>query len=360
MKSLPATLVLAMLAAVASPARAEIYCVDDATALQLALQVAATSATVNDSIKLESGTYRSTSPNGFNAFLSDINTGDLEISGGWSPGCQIRLPGRRSTIDGELARPGLVLGGSLDVHGRVRIAYLEFIRGMTSSDNRAGGLTVNRGFDIEIESNIFRDNAYSHSSSPAGAGLFALGEGSISVRNNLFLRNDADTSLSIAAGAAAVYCYGFGQVGRFINNTVYDNTADAGAASDIGGVHVGGEPGCAWEVSNNALWGNAGLDLAVGVGIVGVTLRNNNLDDLGGEEPATSSGNINLAPQFVSGTDFRLRRSSPLVDRGLNSAGGGVVGGSLDGGPRLVGPRVDIGAYELDKLLVDGFDPPAD
>jgi hypothetical protein len=155
-----------------------------------------------------------------------------------------------------------------------------------------------------------------------------------------------------------VYCYGSGGVGRFINNTVYDNTADAGASSDVGGVYVGGQAACGWDVANNSLWGNPGLDLSLGS--VSVSVRNNDLQNRGGSEaPSASSGNINASPLFLSATDFRLKRSSPLVDAGLDAAGGGVTGGSLDGGPRLVGPHVDIGAYELDRLFADGFDPPS-
>ncbi|WP_395683924.1 hypothetical protein [Dokdonella sp.] len=353
---IPSSLLPLAFMALATSAHAEIYCVADGTILQLALQASAQSPAVNDSIRLEAGTYRSTSPNGFYATFGDSNTGNLDISGGWSPGCQIRLPGRRSTIDGEFARPGMHLYGTLFLHGRVRITNLEFVRGRATSQNISGGLTVNRGYDIEIESNVFSDNALDHANSTAGAGLFAISEGAISVRNNLFVRNDADTPISIAAGGAVVYCYGSGNVGRFINNTVYDNTADAGAAGDVGGVYVGGEPACGWDVANNSLWGNPGLDLSLGSASVNV--RYNDLQNRGGTEtPSTSSGNFSASPQFLSATDFRVKRSSPLVDAGLNAAGGGVTGGSLDGGPRLVGPHVDIGAYELDRLFADGFDP---
>lgn len=66
---------------------------------------------------------------------------------------------------------------------------------------------------------------------------------------------------------------------------------------------------------------------------------------------------IHNLPQFGSATNLRPKRSSPLIDAGLNAPTGGLPGASFDGGPRLVGPRVDIGAYELDELLVDGFDP---
>ena len=177
------------------------------------------------------------------------------------------------------------------------------------------------------------------------------------MRNNLFVRNDADQPSAAAAGAASLHCYGTGGASAsFINNTVYDNTADLGAASDIGGLRVSGLVNCPWSVANNHLRDNAGIDFALAV--AGITLRNNNLGVTGGSEiPASSSGNIDLPPQFVSTTNLRPKRSSPLVDAGLNTPTGGLPSASFDGGPRLVAGRVDIGAYELDVLFASGFDP---
>ena len=59
------------------------------------------------------------------------------------------------------------------------------------------------------------------------------------------------------------------------------------------------------------------------------------------------TGNISADPQFVNSSagNFRLRRSSPCVNAGVNRAWmTGTV--DLDGAPRLVG-TVDMGAYEL-------------
>jgi hypothetical protein len=353
-RHLPSVL-LALTTLTAMPVHAVVFCAEDATELQVMLDAAMSNGS-DDVIRLEAGIFRSTSALGFNAYnFSDDGT-DLDIIGGWTGDCQLRLPNLRSTIDGELERPGLVLGGIEDVRGRLRILNLQFIRGLSLDPNDAGGLTINRGYDVVIESNVFRDNTHRNANGNASGGLYALTEGSLIVRNNLFFGNDADSPSSVATGAVSLHCYGAGSAGSFINNTVYDNTADLGAASDIGGVRLYGFASCPWSVANNNLWGNAGVDLALAVS--SITLRNNNLDDTGGGElPVSSSGNINLSPQFVSATNLRPKRSSPLIDAGLNAPTGGLPGASFDGGPRLVGPRVDIGAYELDELLVDGFDP---
>ncbi len=349
-------LCLALPALAAAPAHAVTYCVEDATELQLVLDAVMSNGT-DDIIRVEAGIYRATSPDGFTAYDFNTDSTDLEISGGWTSDCALRLPNSRSTIDGEFERPGLNIVGTTDVGGRVVVRNLNFMRGLSLNGNVAGGLTINRGFDIVVESNAFTDNTVRSTSGAASGGLYALSEGSLTVRNNLFARNDAEQPSSAAAGAASLYCYGTGgATASFINNTVHDNTADVGAASDIGGVRVSGLVNCPWSVANNHLRGNAGIDFALAIS--GISLRNNNLGVTGGSEiPASSSGNIDLAPQFVSNTNLRPKRSSPLVDAGLNAPTGGLPGASFDGGPRVVGGRVDIGAYELDELFVNGFDP---
>lgn len=322
------------------------YCVDTAAELQSALTAAAAS-TVDDIIRIESGTYVSTSAQGFRAELSV--TGDLEISGGWFAGCLFRQRGVRSVIDGGLVRPGMTLLGTFDSGGLLRVAHLSFVRGVGSD---AGGLTANpfvaTNLDVEIEDCNFRDNTAVGATEGFGGGLIAVSDGSLSVKGNVFALNHGDAG----AGAASLRC-GSG-LGAFVNNTVVDNTADVGAAGDSGGVHLNGN--CVWEVANNILWGNEGLDLMLFA--QDAVLRYNDLDDLGGPEPpASSQGNINVDPQFVSATNFRLERSSPLVDAGLDAPLAGLPAFSHDGGPRIAGPAVDIGAYELDVLFADDFDP---
>ena len=340
----------------AGPANAVTYCVDDANELQATLEVALSNGDVDDIIRIEAGVYRSTSPDGFSVFNFTDDDADLEISGGWTEDCGLRLPNLRSTIDGELERPGLVLGGTLDVRGRIWIRNMQFLRGLSLDPDVAGGLTINRGFDVLIESSLFRDNATNGDEGVASGALYALTEGSLIVRGNLFVDNDADTPIQVAAGAASLHCYAISGYAAFTSNTVVGNTGGQGATGDIGGVRVYGFPNCSWSLADNILWDNAGLDLAISV--AGTSLRNNDIEDLGGvEPPVTNSGNLSVDPRFVSNTNLRLRRSSPLVDAGVNAPAGGLPSASFDGGPRIVGPRVDMGAYELDELFADGFDP---
>lgn len=349
---------LAALTAVATPGitSAATYCVDDAEAFQMALSLARLSS-ADDVIRLEAGRYEATDDVGFiYSPIYNLGGGDLDISGGWTNDCGIRFPGLRSTIDGDLQRPGLTILGNFFPTNLVRIRYMQFIRGVSSNEQQAGGLTVSEGgADIEIDSNRFADNTSTHPTRGLSGGLYVKASNTVFVRNNVFVSNDADTTAAQSAGAAYLDCgvQALAQGGRLINNTVVGNTADAGAAGDIGGIRLDGN--CNWEIANNILWDNAGIDLALNS--ENAVLRYNDIADRGGsEDPATDTGNVSVDPQFVSTTSPRLKRSSSLIDAGLNTPIGGLVTPSFDGGPRLIGPRVDIGAYELDVLFTSSFD----
>jgi PKD repeat protein len=63
--------------------------------------------------------------------------------------------------------------------------------------------------------------------------------------------------------------------------------------------------------------------------------------------PFKGTGNITNPPLFVDAGagDFRLQSNSPCINAGLNEYVGGKT--DLDGNARIVGERVDMGAYEM-------------
>jgi hypothetical protein len=69
------------------------------------------------------------------------------------------------------------------------------------------------------------------------------------------------------------------------------------------------------------------------------------------------SGNITNAPLFVDDIDFpgdlHLESNSPCIDSGRNALASGPT--DLDGRPRIVGPKVDIGAYEYQGSATNDY-----
>ena len=60
---------------------------------------------------------------------------------------------------------------------------------------------------------------------------------------------------------------------------------------------------------------------------------------------AGSSGNVSLDPRFAGAADVHLQAGSPVIDAG-NSSAPDLPATDLDGGPRIVGPAVDMGVFE--------------
>lgn len=335
--------VLALTGLVCGRVHAATWCVGNSSQLYQAL-LGSSLNSEDDVIRLQSGTYVSGLPEGFTA---NITGGGLELSGGWSSGCLFRSRSARSTIDGEYQRPGLLIYGTLSAQRTVRIMQLSFIRGV---GYEYGGLKVSSSgsadLNVQIERCRFHDNTNADPDDYIGGGLYVNAD-DIRVFGNLFTDNHA----GVSGGATALEC--FGALGAFTNNTVVRNTAAFGQATTTGGVVLGG--GCQWEVANNILWDNEGYDLWMSDNRA--TLRHNNLDDLRGV-PVASGGNIAVDPLFVSASNLRLQRASPLIDAGFNDTFLGLPALSYEGGSRIVGPSIDIGAYELDTLFANGFDPP--
>lgn len=68
------------------------------------------------------------------------------------------------------------------------------------------------------------------------------------------------------------------------------------------------------------------------------------------------SGNLHLAPKYVSATtgNLRLQASSPLINRGVVCSPGGVADPDAAGHHRLAGASVDLGAYEYGAVTPTG------
>jgi hypothetical protein len=109
------------------------------------------------------------------------------------------------------------------------------------------------------------------------------------------------------------------------------------SASSVGG----GVMSCA--VSNCIIYYNTALAAPAIANYEGES----SLNYCGTTTPPTSGvGNLTSDPLFLdyAGGNLRLQSSSPCINAGFNAYAPGAT--DLDGNPRIVGGRVDMGAYE--------------
>lgn len=354
---------------VAAPAPAAIFCATNALELSTALNDAAGNGE-DDVIRVQTGTYDGGGIHDFDYAPAEFETGDVGTSlvliGGFSPfggnPCgQILVEDPLLTIlDGGGVRRALKLHVREDSDITVRL--LTFMNGTPGDDPFffGGGLyyhVVGGGNgSITIERNAFLANE-AHS----GGGLAVYqAQAMVRVINNLFLANNAD-----ACGAANIRKLdgtSLLDAGYIANNTVIGNTRASTAIGGGGGIcaHVEDTD---MHVYNNNLWDNDLNDLYLS-GNGEFILRNNNFEVRDGVEPALDHENISVEPVYESGLfNFTPARTSPLVDAGLDGPNNGastwyLTDLDLRAQARVVGPEVDIGAYENERIFTNGFEVP--
>jgi hypothetical protein len=359
MKVVPALLVLSLFASDEVTAANRIVCVASTPDLSDALATLANSAsnTDSDELRIRTGTYLA--PAG--GWVGAVTTHhDLVIRGGYTDeGCTQQTNDASATIlDGHDSVGVMAIDTPLIPNSNIEISGLTFQNGNATAPfgNVAGGLRVGdsgpiSGGNILIERNIFRSNV---GDSPIGSsmagGLVAATDGqSLIVRNNLFVNNSAKNS-----AALVVYSNNAIDVSNntFTGNQSTDTTLQQRVIIDFstfGGLLL----------SNNIFWGNAitpgVFDIDLGGQFVGATLANNDIESSTGT-PVADVGTVSVDPEFVGSTDFRLARTSPLIDAGINDAPGGLATIDLDGSPRVEQGSVDLGAFESSYIFANGFE----
>jgi PKD repeat protein len=213
-----------------------------------------------------------------------------------------------------------------------------------SSSHPGGGFQAQIGAAV-VERSVITGNRVTLERSGGGIEFYGIQDGgSIVLRDNVIANNTANT-----AGGVIVFPDRDGGSCVLVNNTVVGNQAVT-----VGGVFVAADGANQVQLLNNLLWGNgpAGVaDLFVRLGS-GATASgyHNDVGSMAGSW--TSSGdNLSIEPQLVnlSGGDYHLRTTSPLVDAGTAAVPDppGLSVTDFEGGPRMVGPAPDIGADEV-------------
>jgi len=215
-----------------------------------------------------------------------------------------------------------------------------------SAQNQGGGLWIGDSDATMINCMIRGNSAGGH-----GGGMM-FGNDTFSRLVNCVI--GGNTAGDDGGGIYAVFAF----TTSLTNCTVSGNSAanrGAGLFSDYD---------CAMTLDNSIFWGNTDA---------GGTDESAQIDYEPGQEPAVNhscvqgwtgslggTGNIGADPQFVdpAAGDYRVLPRSPCVDAGDNSAVPASVVTDMDGNPRILGPAVDMGAYEATSapLPVDRFE----
>lgn len=315
-----------------------VHCVQTPAELQAALS-AAGSSIYHDVIQVVQGTF--VTP-GAPFSYSTTNSGDLQVLGGFLPGCTDRqLMASNTVLDGGGTTSVMSIEAAPTTNGSMLVQGLSFTGGSADLDNtaglRVGGDTSYGGFVI-VDRNIFTDN---HSAGGDASLTVTSDNGMVWVTNNLLAGNTSDTG----RGAGLVDCSG--EATWITNNTVTNNVCSScpAALETTGALSP--------YFGNNILWGNGSTDLAFANSAL---LMHNDLGSYSGTQSPGSAGNLSVDPIFEAAGIYRLLGQSPLIDQGTNNPAGGLADSDLDGRNRLQAGQVDIGAYESPVFFFSSFD----
>jgi hypothetical protein len=324
------------------PSAAADFCADDESAIQAALNASQANGE-DDTILVVTGNYALS----FGLTFASTEAHSLDVFGSVDD-CATPVPdlrGAGTVLDGQHQQRPLAI---VNENGAVRLVGLRFAGGL--ADGSGAGLFVS-GATVIVSANWFYGNH--------GTGDFMDSGGAAVLAATDFLRFDDNLVFgnhAVNVGGVTLFLTANGNA-QAIANTIIANLSDEIEAP--GGLLVEGSG--TFEIANNILWNNA----APGGSDFGAIAANDRYhNDIGvvteqGEPPGAVSGELSVDPGFESCGDsicfdFELARSSPLVDAGDDAYD--LVFVDLAGKPREIGPHVDIGAFENDRIFRNGFD----
>lgn len=232
-------------------------------------------------------------------------------------------------------------------------------------------------------SETIADNIISNNSAGSGGGIFCSGQTKVSnnfisnnsaggggglacYMDNSTIRNNIISNNTASGGGGAIWCGSYSSYSSnptLTNNTISNNSAQQGGALFCTSLSASATP----NFRNNILWGDsAGTGNEVYINEQTSKPNFYYCDVMGGSAAfglnanvfylGTYTFNINSDPQFVTpsggaGTafdgliaDWSLQASSPCIDAG--DPVGTYPVSDIAGNLRVVGTRIDIGAYE--------------
>jgi len=175
---------------------------------------------------------------------------------------------------------------------------------------------------------------FTENSAIYGGGMYNYNNSSPQVVNCAFVNNSATYG-------AAMYSNNNCRA-SIINCTLAYNVAyvDGGAVRNI--------DNCSPRLTNCILWSNMPDDIVDH--FMSSSIVNYSYVQYGSDQSWFGEGCIDTDPLFVAPDDLRLSPSSPCIDAGDNTALPSEVTTSLDGNPRFINGKVDMGAFEAGSM----------
>ena len=214
-------------------------------------------------------------------------------------------------------------------NGNPNLTSVNFVSNTATED---GGAIFNDGGSPVIIGAVFADNIANSS----GGAFYS--SGNHTVANSLFTGN-----VSFFGGAI----FSLDNSSTVVNSTFSDNTGRSSGA-----IAFSGDENDTPSVINSIIYDNRSFasDNQIVAGETRLNVSNSLIQDA-----INAGGNLNVDPEFVApdSFDYRLSEGSPAIDAGNNQAtvlagedADIELGEDLAGNARIVGTRVDLGAYE--------------
>ncbi len=335
------------------------FCVHDATELYTALAQAANSLDTPVIINIRKGTYDAADAPGSFAMVQTQNGQLVAISGGWSGDNGACTQSSKNAADtvliGSASRRTLQLAtGNTNPHSNnaVFVSDLTLRRPAGAGTSACLQVDATPGNSVTAQRLLIEQCVATSSSLDTVAGFVANGA-QLSVAN-VVARNNQGVFL----GGINVTARNGGHA-SLSQLSITANLADVGSPSVYAsGLLLNADAnGSGIELSNSVIWGNASDADSKDVSVSGPGISFNRVH-YGGLK-GTPAANLDPGtddPRFVAAGDPHLRADSPLLDSGIGGSGSGSW--DIEGGPRVVGGAVDVGAYEWrDAIFADGFGP---
>jgi hypothetical protein len=329
-------LAAAAMFALASSAAATSVCVASKTDLRNALNAWQTASDQTYQIKVVQGTYLYPD----NDYWSQVYYGGnakLQLLGGYTANCAGRsLLATNTVLDGQQATAQnssfqINANGGVTIEGITFKSFSRNVAVSSESTDAADSIVVRYVIGTDLFGAAQVDYNY------GGFGIY--GKSNVRVESSLFYDvHGGDTASAL-------------EVSGFTDNFNAIVTNVTAAYNGARGMQLECFE-CSGTVKayNNILYNNTSGDLDTRNNGGTVTVYFSDINPAKVAGTYTAIGNVNVDPRFENplNNDFLLAANSPLINAGAleSDVPGGYPNQDLGGGVRVVGSRVDLGAYE--------------